>query len=464
MTSIRVARRRRRRGHSTAVAARGDRRGQSLFGHVAEPLAQTASRLARAGVWSAAAAAISPPLVRDRDVTDRSDLAPRRRRCRSPGDAEVVRARHATAGRRPAGNSLLSSISRRTLPGRDWTGVVAERFGHWAAGLSRRRASAVGRTGATDAPGQRGARRHARPDARDPRADRLRRFVAAMPDTADAAIDGRWPRLAYRMRHSKPIFTGCCILAAGHRPRGSGSGSPSKRAGDDSSLTAFLAIRLMWEEALFVHCGDILSLVAQQALTRLRDAAPLSPTERSRRGDRPGRRRTGGAEATCYRPWRASRRAATQAANPGGVLHRRALGGFPTRARSCRSDGRHNRFRWLFRPWSRRYRRGVRRCRGAAAGAADAEPITRAPRRTLRPTRGARLAARRHGHGTASSLLRCRRSPSSRRPARHTSSSWSAMRSRIGHAPRQSRRRWPSRRSPIDAASLPPRPCCGRCR
>ena len=247
-----------------------------FLGQAAEPLERAAARLQRAaGVRvtpspDQIAAQLAMGVITDADLD--AALA-------AHGDApfadigELVAATTAGAPDAPPTVADLAAAAS----GRDWPAIVAERFGHWAgAYLDAGQALWA-------APRDRGAWAAWRATATHdltPEILGLRgfaSFVAASPEAADAAIDRAVATLGVADAALEPYFHRLLVTLGGWAQAARQRAWVAAQQGTtDDTLTTFLAVRLLWEEALFVQDGDRLRPAWDAALAAY--AAPLDPT------------------------------------------------------------------------------------------------------------------------------------------------------------------------------------------
>ncbi len=244
-----------------------------FLGQSGEDLAQAAARLARvAGV------ALTPPRAALAEVAD-DDLAAALIAATSPlkpRDLADLKARLARPA--PAAPQALPTVadlvSRAT--GTDFAAILARSFGLWAAGAFDR-----GQALWTPRPGM-GAfaawREWATHDL-TPEIAGLSGFcahVACAPDTADRAILRAAGRLSLTPEAAETAFHRLLIDLGGWAGHARHLLWQAELAGQsDATLTDLLAIRLVWEEALFDHCPAI---AADWAATVQAHAAPVAPT------------------------------------------------------------------------------------------------------------------------------------------------------------------------------------------
>ena len=246
-----------------------------FLGHAAEPLALTAARLARAGVRATpspehVAARFAAGTITDADVAAALAAAGR------PGDAGQVRASVTRPAVPPVAIATIADLASEAT-GRDWTGVVAERFGHWAgAYLDAGQALWAAPVAAHPWAAWRTTATHdLTPEIMG--LTGFATFIANCPDTADAAIERAVatldvPAVALEAYFHRLLMSlGGWAQAARQR-----QWVAEQHGGSDDLLRACLAIRLVWEEALFRHCGKAIARGWADAVAAY--AAPLEPT------------------------------------------------------------------------------------------------------------------------------------------------------------------------------------------
>jgi len=246
-----------------------------FLGHAAEPLALTARRLARAGV----SATPSPEYVAAQfaagTITD-ADLAAALAAAGQSGDVGAARAA-ATRPVDPRGAIATIVDLASEVTGRDWTGIVVERFGHWAgAYLDAGQALWAAPTAAHPWAAWRATAMHdLTPEIMG--LTGFATFVAECPDTADTAIERAVATLGVPEAALEAYFHRLLMSLGGWaqaaRQR---QWIAEQHGGSDDLLRACLAIRLLWEEALFRHCGNSVAHGWADALVAY--AAPLEPT------------------------------------------------------------------------------------------------------------------------------------------------------------------------------------------
>ncbi len=231
-----------------------------FLGQTGEDLATASARLARvAGVRLTRPRADYAALVAGGTITD-EDLADALFACTSPAkpaDLAALKARlQVPTPDRPALPTLADLAARAT--GRDWPAVIGRTIGLWAAGHFDR-----GQALWTPAPGQ-GAfaawRAWASHDL-TPEAAGLSGFcahVAAAPDTAERALLRACETLAITESAAETVFHRLLVDLGGWAQHARWLLWQAELAGQsDVTLTDLLAIRLIWEEAVFACAPQV---------------------------------------------------------------------------------------------------------------------------------------------------------------------------------------------------------------
>lgn len=231
-----------------------------FLGQVGEDLSTASARLARvAGACLTLPRAVLAAKVATGEIND-DDLAAALIASTSPvkpRDLAWLKAQMRLPSEDPQALPTVAELAARAT-GTDWPAIIARSFGLWAAGYFDR-----GQALWTPRPGH-GAfaawREWATHDL-TPEIAGLAGFsahVSEAPDTAERAILRAAERLG---------LTGEAAETAFHRLLASLGGWPMHarwllwqaelQGGSDATLTDLLAIRLIWEEALFAHCPGI---------------------------------------------------------------------------------------------------------------------------------------------------------------------------------------------------------------
>lgn len=163
------------------------------------------------------------------------------------------------------------------VSGIDWPAIIAERFGAWAAGYldegqalwgTARSKSAFMAWRAT-------ATHDLTPEIAG--LNGFAKFVAGAPDTATDAISGAGVMLALQQEAAQTYFHRLLVTLGGWAHYARYQLWQARLAGrEDGTILDFLAIRLVWEEALFEQYRDQLSDAWRDAMARY--AQPLVPT------------------------------------------------------------------------------------------------------------------------------------------------------------------------------------------
>ncbi|MBI1172400.1 DUF2309 family protein [bacterium] len=249
-----------------------------LLGQTGEDLAMASARLARvAGVRLTLPRADYAAKVAAGQITD-EDLACALIASASPLkplDLAALKGRLHAPGAAPKALPTLADLAAR-VTGRDWPGVLQRTFGLWAAGHFDR-----GQALWTPAPGQ-GAfaawRAWASHDL-TPETAGLTGFcahVVAAPDTADRALLRACETLGITEAAAETVFHRLLVDLGGWAQHARWLLWQAEQAGQsDATLTDLLAIRLIWEEAIYLHA---LQVSAAWTETLAAHAAPLAPT------------------------------------------------------------------------------------------------------------------------------------------------------------------------------------------
>jgi uncharacterized protein YbcC (UPF0753/DUF2309 family) len=231
------------------------------LGQTNETLAKTGARLGRvAGVPVTRPRAHYAGLIAEGTITDQDILDSIAASADAQGlDLEAVKRLAGTEAPAPTPQPTLADLAAQ-VSGIDWPGIIADRFGLWAAGYfdqGQALWAAPRRRGAYDA-----WRQYATHDL-TPEIAGLKgfaQFVSETPDTADEArrraLDTLGlPEAALETYLHKLLFTlgGWGQVGRYHLWQAELAG------GSDDTLTDLLTIRLLWEEALFKQYEDRIS-------------------------------------------------------------------------------------------------------------------------------------------------------------------------------------------------------------
>ena len=165
----------------------------------------------------------------------------------------------------------------RSVSATDWPEIIEERIGHWAGGYFDQGQAlwAAPRRGDTWT----AFRSHASHDL-TPEILGLKgfaRFVADAPDRPGIYLQRAIERLGLSPEMLPAYWHGLLLTLGGWAQYARYQQWQAElEGGTDSTLVELLAIRLLWDEALFVHYGDALS--AAWAEAKIRHAQPLAVT------------------------------------------------------------------------------------------------------------------------------------------------------------------------------------------
>jgi uncharacterized protein len=250
-----------------------------FLGQTGEDLATAGARLARvAGATvtlprSWYAERIARGEISDADLTEALARAPAVLR---PADLAVLKAAAAVEPAPPEPLPTLADLAA-AVSGTDWTGLIAERFGAWAAGYFDEGQALWA------APRGRGAYAAWRAVATHdltPEIAGLAGFalhVSEAPDTALAAMARIADRLQLDEAAIETYFHQLLATLGGWAQFARWKLWQAELAGEtDATITDFLAIRLIWEEALFARYEG--ELVERWAEVRAAHAVPVAAT------------------------------------------------------------------------------------------------------------------------------------------------------------------------------------------
>ena len=250
-----------------------------FLGQAGEDLATAAARLARvAGVgitmprrWYHQK--ISAGIITDADLQDAWACAPTHLR-----PANVSALKSATAANLPKPVALPSIADLAADVSRiDWTGLISERFGAWAAGyFDEGQALWTASRGKTAYAAWRAVATH----DLTPEIAGLPGFalhVAEAPESAMSAIARVVHRLGIGEAALETYFHQMLMTLGGWAQLARYKLWQAELAGEtDETVTDYLAIRLLWEEALFLRYGQ--QVDEKWADVRDAHAAPVEPT------------------------------------------------------------------------------------------------------------------------------------------------------------------------------------------
>ena len=250
-----------------------------FLGQTDEPLAKVGALLARvAGVrvtmprsWYAGK--IATGAICDADLAAALANAPAGPR---PDDVSAIKAAARVEAPPPEALPTIADLAARAS-GIDWPGIIAERFGAWAAGyFDEGQALWAAPKGTSAYAAWRAIASH---DI-TPEIVGLRDFalhVSEAPETALAAVERVVVRLGLATDAVETYFHQILITLGGwaHYARYK-LWQAELAGGADATIIDFLAIRLIWEETLFLRYGA--KIAGAWANVRLAHAAPVEPT------------------------------------------------------------------------------------------------------------------------------------------------------------------------------------------
>lgn len=226
-----------------------------FLGQTGETLAQVGTRLGRVGgVPVTMPRAHYNALIGDGTITD-ADITAALGAQKAPDLPNLGKIKQAAATpiRTPAPQPTIADLAAK-VSGIDWPGILADRFGHWAAGYfdqGQALWAAPRRRGAYDA-----WRQNATHDL-TPEIAGLTAFAQFVSDTPDIAADARLQAATRLGLHADMIDTylhqllfslgGWAQVARYHLWQAELAGRT------DETITDLLTIRLLWEEALFTQ-------------------------------------------------------------------------------------------------------------------------------------------------------------------------------------------------------------------
>ncbi len=249
-----------------------------FLGQTGEPLAVAQARLRRV-----AGTRITPPRSWYRErlnagTLTRADLtgalAEQPGGSGPEGEDELV----AATGRPAPEARALPTVAElaRDVSGMDWPGFIAERIGAWAAGHFDQGQALWA---APEDPGAYTAWRWVASQDLTPEIEGLKRFtrhVADAPDTAERAIARAVERLGLPAAALETVFHRLLMTLGGWAQYGRYRLWQAELAGgSDRTALELLAIRLVWEEALFVQYGEAIEAKWDEAVAA--HAEPVEP-------------------------------------------------------------------------------------------------------------------------------------------------------------------------------------------
>lgn len=250
-----------------------------FLGQTDEPLAKVGARLARvAGApvtmprsWYAEK--IAAGVISDDDLAAALASAGERPR---PADVPALKAAACVRIPPPSALPTIADLAVR-ISGIDWPGIITDRCGAWAAGYFDEGQALWA------APKGRGAYAAWRATASHditPEIAGLPNFalhVSEAPETALAVVERVVARLGLPADAAETYFHQMLMTLGGwaHYARYK-HWQAELTGGADETITDFLAIRLIWEEALFLRYG--VEIAAAWTNVRAAHAAPIEPT------------------------------------------------------------------------------------------------------------------------------------------------------------------------------------------
>jgi uncharacterized protein YbcC (UPF0753/DUF2309 family) len=249
-----------------------------FLGQAGEPLEYAQARLRRV-----AGTRITPPRSWHRErldagATTRTDLAEALAERREPAGPEAVVDLVSAAGRPAPEPMAVPTVAElaRDESGMDWPGFIAERIGAWAAGHFDQGQALWA---APEDPGAYTAWRWVASQDLTPEIEGLRRFtrhVADAPDTAERAIARAVERLGLPEAALETAFHRLLMTLGGWAQYARYRLWQAELAGGtDRTAMDLLAIRLVWEEALFEQYGERIDSAWREAVAA--HAAPVEP-------------------------------------------------------------------------------------------------------------------------------------------------------------------------------------------
>ena len=251
-----------------------------FLGQVGEPLAATAARLRRsAGIAMTMPRAWYAERLRTGDMIDADLAAALETAPEKTRPMTLAALKQAARTNTPGPRATLTLADLATdASGVDWSGLIAERLGHWAAGYfdegqalwptpAGRSAYAAWRAFATH--------------DLTPEIVGLSGFagsVAEAPETADEAIVRTIGRLGLSDAALEPYFQRLLMSLGGWAQFARYRLWQAELIGEtDATVTNLLAIRLVWEEALMRQYWPLLAAPWQHAVAAY--AEPVAPTD-----------------------------------------------------------------------------------------------------------------------------------------------------------------------------------------
>ena len=249
------------------------------LGQTGERLAVTGARLARvAGIPVTPPRKVHLAKIEAGEITDADLEAALAAQPSAPKPADVAALKLAAAAPEPAPEAAptVADLAAEAA-GIDFPGLIAERFGHWAAGWCDRGQALWA------APKGKGAyaawRATATHDLTPEIAgvDGFAAHVAEAPETAAEAMARAVERLGLPKAALETYFHELLMTLGGwSQVARHGLWEAELEGGADTSAVEFLAIRLLWEEALFALHGE--AIAAKWEAAKALHASPVEPT------------------------------------------------------------------------------------------------------------------------------------------------------------------------------------------
>ena len=250
-----------------------------FLGQAGENLAETAARLTRVGGIAVTmprswyAERIAAGAISDKDLHDAYMSAPAPMK---PVDLVALKSAAFLDAPIPAALPTVADLAAKAS-GTDWPSLVAERFGAWAAGYfdAGQALGAAPRGKSAYAAWRAVAMHDLTPEILGLPGFAL--HVAEAPDSAGAAIARVVERLGLSEAALETYFHQMLTTLGGWAQYARyGLWQAELGGGSDGTITDFLTIRLVWEEALFIRHEP--QVAAQWARARGEHAAPIEPT------------------------------------------------------------------------------------------------------------------------------------------------------------------------------------------
>lgn len=249
-----------------------------FLGQTGETLATAGARLARVGgvpvvmprAWHQER--IASGAIADADLAAALSSAPAGLR---PASLAALKEAARSEPRRPAPPPTVADLAAEAS-GTDWPGLIAERFGAWAAGYFDEGQAlwAAPRDGGAYALWRAATASDRTPVAGMPG---LVRFIAAAPENAADALLRAAGRLGLDEAATETYFHQLLMTLGGWAQVGRQRFWAAELEGRaDATATDLLAIRLVWEEALYARYEP--QIAARWAAARAEHAAPVAPT------------------------------------------------------------------------------------------------------------------------------------------------------------------------------------------